>query len=294
MNSDHFENETPEVQPPAVEPHLTIVQAAGVAILVIVLQFLIARIFLVIGVPFLSENHWFPLTILQLVSGLIAAQAGAILAGLSIRHLLTHARLQFLLLLPLAVASSGILILASELGNILNAIKPIPSEYIDVINELFSQNFWGVLVAVAVATPIIEELVFRGVILEGLRTKYSTRTAVLVSAALFGLMHGLPWAMINAFLLGVFLGWLMVKTESLQLCIVAHALYNGMDFVISRWIQLPIPGFNNMTSTVEFQPWWFDVLGFVLLLLGIGGLRALYEPPAESKEAEATDLKSQI
>jgi len=286
MNSDHYEQDTPEHEPAPVDPHLTILQATGVAILVIVLQFLIARIFLVIGVPFLSEYHWLPLTILQLVSGLIAAQAGAILAGLSIRQLFTHARLQFLLLLPLAVASCGILILASELGNILNAIKPIPSEYIDVINELFSQNFWGVLAAVAIVTPIIEELVFRGVILEGLRLRYSAKTAVISSAVLFGLMHGLPWAMINAFLLGLFLGWLMVKTGSLQLCIVAHALYNGMDFVMSRWIQLPIPGFNSMSpQVVEFQPWWFDALGVALLLLGIGGLRALYQPQPEPQQA---------
>jgi CAAX protease family protein len=290
MNSDHYDDDSAQYSPPPVEPHLTILQAAGVAILVIVLQFLIARIFLVIGLPFLSENHWLPLTILQVVSGLISAQAGAILAGLSIRRLLTHARLQLLLLLPLAVASFGILILASELGNILNAIKPIPSEYIDVINELFSQNVWGVLIAVAVATPIIEELVFRGVILEGLRTRYPARTAVIVSAVLFGLMHGIPWAMVNAFLLGLFLGWLMVKTGSLQLCIVAHALYNGIDFAISRWVQLPIPGFNNMTQTVEFQPWWFDALGVILLLLGIGGLRALYEPPHELEEPEASQV----
>ena len=287
MNSDHFDREEGEREIPAVEPHLTVLQAAGIAILVIVLQFLIARGFVLIGVPFFTANHWLPLTILQLVSGVIAAQAAAILSGITIRQLLTGVRMQLLLLLPLAVASFGILILASELGNVLNAIKPIPTEYIDVINQLFSQNSWGVLLAIAVVTPIVEELVFRGAILEGLRIRYSARTALIVSAVLFALVHGLPWAMVNAFLLGLFFGWLMLKTGSLQLCILAHALYNGLDFVVSKWIQVPIPGFNIMSpETVQFQPWWFDALGVVLLLLGIGGLRALYVPEIEAEEVQ--------
>jgi len=289
MDNDDFETEHHEEEQPSVEPHLTILQASGVAILVVLLQFLLARAFLFTGIPFLSSNHWLPLTILQLVSGLIAAQAGAILAGLSIVDLLTRTKMQLLLLLPLAVACFGVLILASELGNILNAIKPIPTEYIDVITELFSQNFWGVLFAIAIVTPIVEELVFRGVILEGLQIRYSSRTAMIFSAVLFALVHGLPWAMVNAFFLGLFFAWLMLKTGSLQICIVAHALYNGMDLIVSKWIQLPIPGFNSMTpEVVQFQPWWFDALGVVLLLLGIGGLRALYEPEQHSEEPQTT------
>jgi len=280
MDSDEEQIETVEEES-SVEPHLTILQAVGIAILVILLQFLLARIFVVLGIPFLASNHWLPLAILQLISGLIAAQAGSILSGIRIADLFARHRIQLLLLLPITVASCGILILASELGNILNAIKPIPPEYLDLINDLFSQNFWGVLFTIAILTPIIEELVFRGVILEGLQIRYSPVIAALVSSLLFALVHGLPQAMVNAFFLALFFSWVMLKTRSLLLCIVAHALYNGLDLVLSKYVQLPISGFNNMSSTqlIQYQPWWFDSLGVFLLLIGIGGLRALYVPP---------------
>ena len=85
----------------------------------------------------------------------------------------------------------------------------------------------------------------------------------------------------------------MLKTRSLLLCIVAHSFYNGMDLIFSRVIQLPIRGFNNMTSDlIQYQPWWFDAMGIVLLLLGIGGLRALYEPPPPEFVEEITSVVS--
>src|SRR4026209_2727819 len=123
MQFDEEEPEEGEGQP-RVEPHLTIVQAVGLAILVVLVQILLARLFVLVGVPFLSSNHWLPLAVLQLIAGVIAAQAGSILSGISVSDLLIRNRMQLILLLPLRIASFGILILASELGNILNAIHP--------------------------------------------------------------------------------------------------------------------------------------------------------------------------
>jgi membrane protease YdiL (CAAX protease family) len=293
MDSDEEQIETVKEES-HVEPQLTIVQAVGIAILVILLQFLLAQIFYLTGVPFLASNNWLLLAIFQLISGFIAAQAGCILSGIRIVDLFTRNRTQFLLLLPLTVASCGILILASELGNILNAIQAVPNDYVEGINDLFSQSFWGVLFTIAILAPIIEELVFRGVILEGLQIKYSRKTAVLISSLLFAAVHLYPWhAIVNAFFLALFLSWVMLKTRSLVLCIVAHALFNGLNLVLSKFIQLPIPGFNNMsTDLVQHQPLWFDALGVVLLLLGIGGLRALYEPSAPEFVEEPTSVVS--
>ncbi len=56
-----------------------------------------------------------------------------------------------------------------------------------------NQNLFGLLFAVAVVAPVTEELIFRGVIQDGLTVSYRTQTAVLASSILFGLVHGLPW-----------------------------------------------------------------------------------------------------
>ncbi|MCI0411882.1 CPBP family intramembrane metalloprotease [bacterium] len=280
MNSEDFQTgQTGPTPEPHREPHLTVLQAVGVVILLFVLQLIIARFFQFSRDSMLSENHWLTLSLTHLVSGLIAAKAGAILAGFTLIALILRPRFQFLLLLPLAVACCGITILASELGNVLHSIKPIPSEYIDFMNQLFAQNFWGVLFTIGIVAPLVEELVFRGVILEGLQIRYGARTGVIISSVLFGLTHIIPWAIVNAFLLGFFFSWLKLKTGSLRLCIIAHAFYNSIPLILSRFAQMQIPGFNTTPGDIAvFQPWWFDLMGVVLLLLGIGGMNALYEP----------------
>lgn len=289
MNSEDFQTEQTETTAePHREPHLTILQAVGLVILLFVLQLIITRLFLFAGDSRLIDTSWFALSITHIISGLIVAKAGAILAGFTLVALFLGPRFQLLLLLPLAVAACGITILASELGNVLHWIKPIPREYIDFMNQLFAQNFWGVLFTIGIVAPVIEELLFRGVILDGIQLRYGAKTAVIVSSFLFGLTHLIPWAIVNAFLLGFFFAWLKLKTGSLRLCIIAHSLYNSIPLILSKYVPMQIPGFNSTPSeTAVFQPWWFDLMGAVLLILGIAGLNALYEPEAKT-ELEVT------
>lgn len=286
------ENSPSQQSPPEAEqekhPHLTILQAFGLIILLLVTQLLLARLFLIAGSSTLAESHWFGISVSHALSGLITIKAGAILAGFSVVTLFLGPRFQFLLLLPLAVASCGVTILASELGNILHWINPIPQEYLDFINQLFNQNFWGVLFTIGVVAPVVEELLFRGVILDGLQIRYNVKTAVIVSSGLFAITHILPHAVVNAFFLGFFFAWLKLKTGSLRLCMIAHALYNSVPLILSQFVNMQIPGFNTTPGeTVQFQPWWLDGIGAVFLILGIGGIRALYEPePSEPLEVE--------
>jgi membrane protease YdiL (CAAX protease family) len=289
MDSENFpaQQSQPESETER-HPHLTILQAFGLIILLLVTQLLLSRLFLISGETSLGESHWFGISISHALSGLITVKAGAILAGFSVITLFFGPRFQFLLLLPLAVASCGVTILASELGNILHWVQPIPQEYLDFIDQLFNQNFWGVLFTIGVVAPVVEELLFRGVILDGLQIRYSVRTAVMVSSALFGLTHILPHAVVNAFLLGFFFAWLKLKTGSLRLCIIAHALYNSVPLILSEYVNVQIPGFNTTPgATAQFQPLWLDAIGAVCLILGIAGIRALHEPePSEPLEVE--------
>ena len=289
MNSEPYEaQQAPEQTKPERHAHLTILQAIGLVLLLGVLQLLTAKAFGYFEGMALSESNWFGLSVSHLISGLLTAKAGAILAGFSLVTLFLGVRFQWILLLPLAVASCGVTILASELGNILHWIRPIPREYIDFVNQLFGQNFWGVLFTIGVVAPVVEELLFRGVILDGLQINYSVKTAVVLSSLLFGVTHVLPHAMVNAFLLGFFFSWLKLQTGSLRLCIIAHALYNSIPLILSEYMPVEIQGFNSTPQeTAQFQPWWLDVTGALVFVLGIAGLRALYEPePPEPLQVE--------
>ncbi|MGH8191569.1 MAG: lysostaphin resistance A-like protein [Rhodanobacteraceae bacterium] len=88
------------------------------------------------------------------------------------------------------------------------------------------------LLAVGVA-PIVEEVVFRGVLLSGLARRMPVAAAIIVSAIIFGCAH-LPdfrfvWFPVPALILvGLVLGWLRVRTHSLWPSITMHATNNAM------------------------------------------------------------------
>lgn len=80
--------------------------------------------------------------------------------------------------------------------------------------------------------PICEEIIFRGIILEGLLKNYSTQKAIIFSALIFGLIHFIPIQVINAFFMGIILGWIYLKTRSLWICIALHVINNGLSVLL--------------------------------------------------------------
>ena len=87
--------------------------------------------------------------------------------------------------------------------------------------------------------PVVEELIFRGVIMHGLMRNYSKFTAVFVSALMFALFHLNPWQFPATFILGIVLGILMVRTRNIYLCILGHAINNGLVlFGMQYWAEL--------------------------------------------------------
>jgi membrane protease YdiL (CAAX protease family) len=81
-------------------------------------------------------------------------------------------------------------------------------------------------------SPIVEEILFRGIVLEGLVNVTNGVVAVIVSAAIFAGVH---WAggvgqIASTFILGLVLGWLYLRTRSVVPSSVAHIIYNGVAF----------------------------------------------------------------
>ena len=103
--------------------------------------------------------------------------------------------------------------------------------------ELIQQTGPMSFFTMVVAAPIFEELIFRGIILDGLLKKYTPVKAILVSALLFGLVHLNPWQFVTGFILGIFSGWVYYHSRSLLACIIIHATANltgfFMRFIVS-------------------------------------------------------------
>ena len=87
-----------------------------------------------------------------------------------------------------------------------------------------------VLAAVAVGAPIIEEMIFRGMLLSILARSFNRWSAVLISAAVFAAIHLFdPNAIAvvpGLFLLGIVLGWVALRRGDLSLAIAMHSGIN--------------------------------------------------------------------
>lgn len=100
--------------------------------------------------------------------------------------------------------------------------------------SLFSDApFWqfaclGLLVVLV--GPFFEELMFRGWLFGGLRKRWGERPALLVSAALFALIHGDAPALPALFSLGLIFGWVYQKSGSLWAPFLVHACWNATTF----------------------------------------------------------------
>ena len=86
-------------------------------------------------------------------------------------------------------------------------------------------------ITIAVIPPIVEELLFRGMVLHSLR-KYGDGFAIIASALLFGLYHGNFVQMVFAFIAGLIMALVVVRTGSLWTSVLIHFINNSVSLAI--------------------------------------------------------------
>lgn len=88
------------------------------------------------------------------------------------------------------------------------------------------------VLAQAIVGPIAEELCFRGLLYTRLRSGMPRGIAALVSALVFGIVHGTAIWFCYSFLLGLVMVWLFQCFESLWGSILFHISFNGINFLL--------------------------------------------------------------
>lgn len=114
---------------------------------------------------------------------------------------------------------------------------PLPQEMIEEMNqnsELLLQGSAALqFIDIAIVTPILEEIIFRGLAFSRLRRGMRTGLAVALSAAIFGAAHGTIVAFVYAGLLGALCALLMLRhNDSILPTILCHAGFNGASFLM--------------------------------------------------------------
>ena len=107
---------------------------------------------------------------------------------------------------------------------------PFPEKWWDAYVESsssLSEDVTALTVFLAVvAAPIAEEILFRGLILGTLKQEMHPWAAILLSSLAFGAAHGTAISFIYATGIGLLMGWLFVKFDSVLPSIIFHMAYN--------------------------------------------------------------------
>lgn len=103
-------------------------------------------------------------------------------------------------------------------------------DYQETIQGLIKSPITSLL-HVCIIAPVIEEILMRGFVLGVLKDTYGATAALFISAILFALLHFNMVQTLSAFVCGIILGLLFIKTNSVFCCIIAHSGYNLISYI---------------------------------------------------------------
>ena len=113
-----------------------------------------------------------------------------------------------------------------------DVMKYFPS-YDEISDMLTTDSFIVQLLAMGIAAPIIEELIFRGILINRM-SWLPVWAAVLIQGVLFGAVHLNLFQSLYAFVAGVLLGMIYVKFRSILIVIAGHMAYNLSSLLASK------------------------------------------------------------
>jgi uncharacterized protein len=211
-------------------PYSSALQAAWLLLLGLLLQYLLGAAFYDLRQTLgLSDDQANTLALLLangiLITGVMHVQ------GLGHRDLLHPSKQSpwvlfaglvpaVLLLLPLILLLDGVLMAALE------AMLPV-SDWEQRAFRAMTTPTLSAVIATCVIAPVVEEMLFRGILLRGFLAQYPRGPAIGFSALYFGFVHFNIYQYVGAFWMGLLLGWLYERSRSLIPCIALHVGVNG-------------------------------------------------------------------
>lgn len=266
---------------------------------------LLVRFFLGTSLP--TPNDFHSLAIQALVVQLTVILTPALLMTV----MLTNSPRQTLLLrwprwstlIAAALLAVALHPVVTSLQEVVNYLYPVSEEVKQALAKLLqgSPRLWQLILAMAVAPAICEELAFRGFILSGFRHLGHRGRAIIWSAVFFGLTHAILQQSLIACLVGVVIGLLAVQTGSILPGMVYHVVHNTLAFLPSGIAHDAFESHPYLTwifpeaGTQDLVHYWPAVLGgaVVAALLIAWFCRLPWRRSSEESLQEAIDRGSQ-
>lgn len=179
-----------------------------------------------------------------------------------------------------AIICIGLAYAANILGLIMTNVigmftgNPVDNAIAGVVNSI---SPWAVLFYTVLCAPVMEEFVFRKLIVDR-AVHYGQGVAVVLSGLMFGLFHGNLNQFVYAAVIGMFLAFLYVKTGKLKITISLHMLFNFiggfLPTVLMRKMDMESylvysenESMSGMTELIQHKFGWFLLYGLLILFI---------------------------
>ena len=142
---------------------------------------------------------------------------------------------------------------------------------------------------VAVFPPLFEEFAFRGVMLSSLR-KHGDGFALVVSSIAFAMMHTSISSMPFAFICGIAMGYVYLRTNNLWLSVIIHFI-NNANATVSGILYVYLPE-NTADIIVNIIFYGIILIGIIALVILLIRNKIRYKASSEIKRCISFDLSS--
>lgn len=158
--------------------------------------------------------------------------------------------------------------------------------YMEASEGIDSGTVAGVI-AVALVAPVVEEVIFRGLMMNRLSRVMPGWLAVVISAAVFGVCHGHPIWFAYAFVLGAVFGFIDLRAGSVWPSILGHLVFNAISQILAV-----IPETEEGTETVIAMGVLL-VIGIAAPLVNRRAIAALFRPVPKAAPVQEMPAKPQ-
>jgi hypothetical protein len=171
------------------------------------------------------------------------------------------------------------LVFSWAMGDVYTQIVPVPPESLNPFQAILGTAEGRLLLtifAVAVA-PIVEEFVFRGLLQRHMERRFGTLVGITSAAALFAIVHLLPWVLPLHFLLGIAFGVAVWAARSIWTGVLLHAANNSAAMIGAAFMGPESADTGTIWGTGPTMDLWSSVIILVVATLAAAGIaRKLY------------------
>lgn len=169
-------------------------------------------------------------------------------------------------------------------------------ESIEQMSQIFTVPFLPLILSTIIFAPLLEEILFRGILMSDLKRRYGLLGSILISALLFSVVHLNFVQSIAAFFSGIVLGYIFYISKSLWGAIVVHMIHNLTVVVYNKYFPR-LDGEGSIRELITIDWLYYTIFYMSVVLLSIAAIRIFIlckRDSSLSKESSEGQVEEQI